>query len=224
MFNTKSNVFNRTSAESSGNEISSNIYNLIIGLVLCWGFFVNWLIVKNIPVASLTKIHPLIFFLGYFACAIFGVFLFSKSSNPLVSFLGYNFVVVPFGFIINIIVSQYAPNLVINAMVVTGMVTAIMMILGVTYPAFFEKLAPVLFISLIAVIIAEIIGSFFFKMIFGITDWIVALIFCGYIGFDWSRANKIPKTIDNAVDSAAALYIDIINLFIRILSIMGRRN
>ena len=217
-------MFNRTVSESTGAEISANTYNLIIGLVLCWGFFVNWLIVKNIPVASLTKIHPLLFILGYFACAFFGIFLFKKSTNPIVSFIGYNFVVVPFGFIINIIVSQYAPNLVINAMVVTGMVTAIMMILGVTYPAFFEKLAPVLFISLIAVIIAEIIGSFFFKMIFGITDWIVALIFCGYIGFDWSRANKIPKTIDNAVDSAAALYIDIINLFIRILSIMGRRN
>ena len=224
MFNTKNNVFNRTVSESTGAEISANTYNLIIGLVLCWGFFVNWLIVKNIPVASLTKIHPLLFILGYFACAFFGIFLFKKSTNPIVSFIGYNFVVVPFGFIINIIVSQYAPNLVINAMVVTGMVTAIMMILGVTYPAFFEKLAPVLFISLIAVIIAEIIGSLFFKMIFGITDWIVALIFCGYIGFDWSRANKIPKTIDNAVDSAAALYIDIINLFIRILSIMGRRN
>jgi len=224
MFNTKSDVFNRTVAESSGAEIKANTYNLIIGLVLCWGFFVNWLIVKNIPTALLTKIHPLIFILGYLACVFFGIFLFKKSTNPIVSFIGYNFVVVPFGFIINIIVSQYAPNLVINAMVVTGMVTAIMMILGVTYPAFFEKLAPVLFISLIAVIIAEIIGSLFFKMIFGITDWIVALIFCGYIGFDWSRANKIPKTIDNAVDSAAALYIDIINLFIRILSIMGRRN
>jgi FtsH-binding integral membrane protein len=220
----QSNVFNRTTADSSGAEVSSNIYNLIIGLVLCWGFFINWLIVKSVPVASLTKIHPLLFILGYFACAFFGIYLFKKSTNPLVSFIGYNFVVVPFGFVINIIVSQYNPDLVMNAMVVTGIVTATMMLLGVTYPAFFEKLAPVLFFSLIAVIIVEVLGMFFFKGVFTITDWIVALIFCGYIGFDWSRANKIPKTIDNAVDSAAALYIDIINLFIRILSIMGRRD
>ncbi|MBT7579493.1 MAG: hypothetical protein HN633_12065, partial [Candidatus Marinimicrobia bacterium] len=48
-------------------------------------------------------------------------------------------------------------------------------------------------------------------------------IFCGYIGYDWGRANQIPKTLDNAVDSAAALYMDIINLFLRVLRILGRR-
>ena len=54
-------------------------------------------------------------------------------------------------------------------------------------------------------------------------DWIVALLFCGYIGYDWARANAIPNTLDNAIDSAAALYLDIINLFIRLLHIMSRR-
>jgi FtsH-binding integral membrane protein len=223
MFNSENNVFKRTAADSAGPQLSANIYNLIIGLVLCWGFFVNWLIVTNIPIETVSKISPLLFILGYFASAFFGIFLFNKSDNPLISFIGYNFVVVPFGFVIHIIVAQFDPNLVINAMAVTGIVTAIMMILGTVYPAFFEKLAPALFIALIAVIIVEVLGMFFFRGVFRFTDWIVALIFCGYIGFDWSRANKIPKTLDNAVDSAAALYIDIINLFIRILSIMGRR-
>ena len=54
-------------------------------------------------------------------------------------------------------------------------------------------------------------------------DWAVVFIFCGYIGYDWGRANRIPKTVDNAIDSAAALYMDIINLFLRILRILGRR-
>ena len=57
----------------------------------------------------------------------------------------------------------------------------------------------------------------------GIIDWIVVVIFCGYVGVDWGRANQIPKTVDNAVDSAAALYMDIINLFLRIVRILGRR-
>jgi len=51
----------------------------------------------------------------------------------------------------------------------------------------------------------------------------VVVIFCGYVGVDWGRANQVPKTVDNAVDSAAALYMDIINLFLRILRILGRR-
>jgi len=58
----------------------------------------------------------------------------------------------------------------------------------------------------------------------GIIDYIVVLIFCGYIGYDWARANACAKTVDNAVDMAAELYVDIINLFIRILSILARSN
>jgi FtsH-binding integral membrane protein len=57
----------------------------------------------------------------------------------------------------------------------------------------------------------------------GWIDWAVAAIFCGYIGYDWGRAMRIPKTVDNAVDSAAAVYMDIVNLFARILRILGRR-
>ena len=55
-------------------------------------------------------------------------------------------------------------------------------------------------------------------------DWIVALIFCGYIGLDWVRAQSIPKNANNAIDSVVALYLDIINLFVRLLSIMSGKD
>ena len=77
--------------------------------------------------------------------------------------------------------------------------------------------------ALIVVIVVEMIEIFIFKVHHGILDWAVVAIFCGYIGYDWGRANSIPKTVDNAIDSAASLYMDIINLFLRILRIMGRR-
>ena len=48
-------------------------------------------------------------------------------------------------------------------------------------------------------------------------DWVVALLFCGYIGYDWAEAQNNAKTLDNAIDSAVALYLDIINLFLRLL-------
>ncbi|MCK5528283.1 MAG: US12 family protein [Kiritimatiellae bacterium] len=219
----ENNVFNRTSHNSPGSEISTNLYNLVIGLVLCWGFLLNWIMVENIPYETIASINPWLFFLGYIAACFFGITLFIKSDSALVSFIGYNFIVVPFGLIINLVVHQYDPDLVLSAIRVTGLVTGVMMILGTLFPRFFEKIAGALTIALIAVIIVEAVEVFIFKMHHGILDWIVAAIFCGYIGFDWSRANSIPKTLDNAVDSAAALYMDIINLFLRILRIMGRR-
>ena len=98
-----------------------------------------------------------------------------------------------------------------------------MMCLGTLFPAFFQKISGVLTIALLLVIVVELIEIFIFNTHHGILDWIVVLIFCGYIGYDWGRANQIPKTVDNAVDSAAALYMDIINLFLRILRILGRK-
>jgi FtsH-binding integral membrane protein len=217
-------VFSRTVAD--GAIISSRAYNLIMGLVLCWGFFINWLMVKYIApetIANLTGGNSFVFFIGYLASCFFGVYLYTKSDKPLVSFLGYNFVVLPFGLIINLAVNSYEPEIVLEAIRITGFVTVIMMILGTLFPKFFQKIAGALSIALIIVIIVEVVEVFIFKVHHGILDWVVVLIFCGYIGYDWGRANRIPKTVDNAIDSAAALYMDIIILFLRILSILGRR-
>lgn len=215
-------VFNRK--QDGTPEISSGAYNLIIGLVLLWGFGLNLLMVKYVPVTILGNMNPLLFLLAYFGLCFFGIYLFKKSNDPFVSFIGYNFVVLPFGFIINIIVHQYNPVIVFAAIRMTGLVTVGMMMLGSMLPDFFKKIIGTLTIALILVIIVEMVEIFIFKIHHGFLDWIVVLIFCGYIGYDWGRANSIPKTADNAVDSAASLYMDIINLFLRILRIMGRRS
>ncbi|WP_443019882.1 Bax inhibitor-1 family protein [Shewanella sp. OMA3-2] len=214
-------VFNRT--QTTDKIISATAYNFTIGLTLCWGFAINWLMVTNISPESIAAINPWIFFIGYFASCFFGLYLFSRSNNPLVSFIGYNFVVVPFGLIINLVVSQYDEALVSEAIRITGLVTIGMMCLGSLFPAFFQKIVGALTIALLLVIVVELIEVFVFGVHHGILDWIVVLIFCGYIGYDWGRANQIPKTLDNAIDSAAALYMDIINLFLRILRILGRK-
>lgn len=217
----QTNVFDRRTTQSK--IIGASTYNFVIGLTLIWGFVVNWWMVLNIPVSSISNINPIVFFIGYFASCFFGLYLFNKSNSPLVSFIGYNFVVVPFGLIVNLVVSQYNPDIVLEAIRVTALVTFVMMLLGSMYPAFFNKIIGGLTIALICVIVVQLIEVFIFNTRHGILDWIVAIIFCGYIGYDWARANAIPKTYDNAVDSAAALYMDIINLFLRILRILGRK-
>lgn len=217
----ENSVFDRRTTDDT--LIGAGLYNLVIGLTLLWGFAVNYIMVSHIAPEAIASVNPWVFFIGYFASCFFGIYLFQTSSNPLVSFIGYNFVVVPFGLIINMVVSQYDPELVTEAIRITGLVTIAMMCLGTLFPAFFQKIAGVLTIALLLVIVVELIEIFIFKTHHGILDWIVVLIFCGYIGYDWGRANQIPKTVDNAVDSAAALYMDIINLFLRILRILGRK-
>jgi len=218
----ESSVFERTPSLND-DVVNSPIYNLIIGLTLCWGFAVNWLMVAYITPSSIANINPWVFFIVYFASCFFGVYLFESSNNPMVSFVGYNFVVVPFGLIINLVVSRYNPSIVSEAIRITGIVTVMMMCLGTLFPVFFQKISGALTVALLMVIIVELVEVFVFHIHHGIIDWVVVLIFCGYIGYDWGRANKIPKTVDNAVDSAASLYMDIINLFVRVLRIIGRK-
>ena len=57
-----------------------------------------------------------------------------------------------------------------------------------------------------------------------VTDWIVAGVFSLYIGFDVWRSQQFPKTVDNAVDCALDIYLDLANLFIRLLSILARKD
>lgn len=212
-------IFDRT---QGNDEISAKSYNMVIGLTLFWGFLINYIIVKTVDTTWIASINPLIFLLFYFASCFIGVKMYSSSDQPLISFIGYNFVVVPFGFVVNLVVSRYSPDIVLNAIVVTGGVTLIMMALGTMFPAFFQKISGALTIALLAVIVIELVQIFIFKTHTSFLDVIVALIFCGYIGYDWGRANQMPKTVDNAIDGAAAIYMDIINLFIRILRILGR--
>lgn len=214
-------VFSRSTTNDE--LISAKAYNFIIGLTLCWGFAVNWVMVVTIDPERVANVNSWVFFLGFFGSCLYGIYLFSRSSNPLISFVGYNFVVVPFGFVINLAVSQFDPAIVAQAIRITGLVTVGMMCLGSMFPWFFKRIAGALSIALLLVIVVELVEVFIFGRSHGVIDWIVVVIFCGYIGYDWGRANQIPKTMDNAVDSAAALYMDIVNLFLRILRILGRK-
>lgn len=210
---------NRERALSSENTMSEGVYNFSIGAVLCWGFFVNWMMIKTIPAESIMSMNIWALLIGFFVLGIAGVVTFSMSSNPVISFIGYNMVVVAFGLTLNVIISEHDPDTVFQAMQTTGLVTAVMMFLGSLFPKFFKKLFSILLISLLVMIVVELIQTFVFHVHQGWTDLVVALIFCGWIGYDWAKANEVPRTLDNAIDGAAALYMDIINLFSRILNL-----
>jgi FtsH-binding integral membrane protein len=216
-------VFQRTIAE--GSEISAHLYHFMIGLTLLWGFGVNYYLIQSDALLAWTmNIGPWIILMGYFISMIFGTVLYSVSSNPVLSFIGYNLIVVPMGVVISPFVNSVNPALVSEAIVLTGGLTGCMMVVSTIFPAFFLSIGRTLFLVLLLAIIGEVVSIFVFHKQHDVFDWIFVLIFCGYIGFDWARASVIPKTVDNAIDSAAAIYVDIINLFIRILSILGERD
>lgn len=201
------------------NELPTKLYNLIIGGILFYGFIVNAIIVKLFA-SSLAELPFLPVVIGYFICCIAGIFMSKLSDNPIISFIGYNLVVVPVGVILAIAihVDGFEPAQIIHAAALTAFFTGIMIIASMIWEDFFLSLGKILFIGLTAIVIFEVICLIFGIYLPTIWDILVAVLFCFYIGYDWAKAQEEDHTTDNAVDACVGLYLDIINLFIRILS------
>ena len=149
---------------------------------------------------------------------LIGIFV-AQNANPVVAFIGYNLVVAPMGLVLGPVANVYAPDVVANAAMITGMITGLMVIAGFTYPNLFKSLGGVLFYSLLGLLIIRILAIFIPALNFGFIDYIAAAIFSLYIGYDMYRASTIGRTWSNSIGVAVSLYLDIINLFLSILSI-----
>ena len=202
--------------------ISQRAYNLIIGAIILWGVGIDTLICMLFKDKLVEMFNNnWTFLLIYLALVIVGGIVVHVAKNPVISFLGYNVLVVGFGLSLAVIVERYAPAVILEAFLVTTIVTGLMLLLGTLWAEFFKKIGAILAIALIGVIITEgimilITGTF--------PNWISvvsAIIFSGFIGYDWSKAQEGPTTTRNAVLYATALYVDIINLFLDILRIVG---
>lgn len=137
--------------------------------------------------------------------------------------VGYALFSVTFGFTTSFLLSMYSLESISTAFTATAAIMVVFGVAGMAFPKFFAKLQGVCVTGLFAVIVVELIMS-----LIGIqqnmTDLVVILLFCGFIGYDVYRASVATPTFNNALWYAIELYLDILNVFIRILSIVGRRD
>ena len=208
-----------------GAIVSDRAYNLIMGGTVLYGIVINALLCKF--VGSVYNImNPLVFLIGYIVLCMAGIFIAYRSDNPVISFLGYNMVVVPIGLVISTLVEFYggiSSQVVLDAFYYTALITAIMVFAALAFPNIFDKIGGFLFVSLIGLLITGIF-SMFIGGAYGLYSFFAAAIFALYIGYDFHRSQMFPKTVDNAIDCALDIYLDIVNLFMRVLEILGRRD
>lgn len=208
---------------TSGAMMTRRQYNTALCGVLLYGLIANLIICAYFGDVAAT-VNPVVFLIGYLICALVGCAMSAFSANPFVSFVGYNLVVLPSGFVVSMAVQEYGglgSEVVTQAFLITLCITATMTLLAIAFPEFCSKLGGVLFASLLGLIIAKLI-----LMILGkqniVTSWIGAVIFSLYIAYDVWRSQKFPPTLDNAIDSAMDIYLDIVNLFLELLEIFGK--
>ena len=201
--------------------VSEEHYNLILGGTLLWGFLMN-VVFCIVFSRVITRIDYSMILIPYVVLALAGVLLNTFSHKPVWSFVGYNLVVLPLGLVLSALVAEEGADAVRETFQITAAVAAGMLLLSNWKPAFFSRMGPCLLGSLLVALLSEIV-TYFLGGGLQLTNALVALIFCGYIGYDWARAQMRPKTADNAIDSACALYLDIINLLLRVLASRSRK-
>ncbi len=197
-------------------------FYFIIGSVLTYGFVATY--IASTMSANWIPSGWAILLVGL-GLPILGILLSASSGNPFLSFVGFNLVVIPFGLILGPVLQLYhigQPGVVAKAATLTACVTGVMALSGTMFPNFYKSIGGALFGALTALVIVSV-ASIFIPALAGFTviHYIAATIFALYIGYDMWRASETPATLDNAIDVSVSLYLDILNLFLRILSILG---
>lgn len=205
--------------------LNEQSYNAIFGIVALYGLILNYLLCAY-GLEFAMSINPVILIISYLVLGFLGIILSIVSKKAIVSFIGYNLLVVPSGLILSLVLQEYGgidTIIVKQAFLYTSIIIGVMITLGVLYPKFFEKIGRILFIALLGLLITRII-MFAFNIDNVMISWIAAIIYSLYIGYDIYKSQKFEKTADNAVDCAVDIYLDIIGLFLHILEILGKAN
>lgn len=138
------------------------------------------------------------------------------------------------------IVYSFVSGLTFSSIFVTYELESIMYVFGITSVLFgtfalighftkidLSKFSIILLMGLIGIIICGIIGMFIQNETFDITICIIGIvIFTLYIIYDMHKIKYLFNSFDNednlAICCALELYLDFINLFLRLISLLGK--
>lgn len=205
-------------------RLSDSMYNALMGGVVFYGLALSYaLCVIMRPYLNVLNNNWTIVVILYFLSCIAGVLMSGMSANPIISFIGYNLVVIPVGVVLSVVVAEYtelSPVIVQQALLFTAIITFCMVVMSAIYPAFFLGIGGVLFTVLTGLVVTGLV-CWLLRWHTVWYSWVSVILFSLYIGYDFQRAQMFEKTLDNAIDSALDIYLDIINLFLHILRILA---
>lgn len=208
---------------SVSQPLSTRAYNVLIGLFIFLGIGVTALTVFLMKDSvGLIAVHPIVFSILYLVVALVGIRFVHTSGSMLTTFLGYMLLTIPTGLLLAPWVPHESADAILYAFSLTVAIVGTMIILATIFPNAFLSTGKILFVSLLSFIFVEVVTLIFFQGEPAFMDTLCILIFTLYVGYDWAKGIKQENTIKNAMIVAIELYLDIINIFIRILSSNSR--
>lgn len=155
--------------------------------------------------------------------------LFRKLSPTLVGILYFLYAMIN-GVTLSTVFAVYALDSILYLFVISAIVFGALGLIGYKTNKDLSSWSPYITVFLIAGIVLSIINLFILKssMMDLILDWLILTLFCGVTIYDINKI-KLLKNEPNInqekihIYCAMQLYLDFINIFLRILSIFGKR-
>lgn len=155
-------------------------------------------------------------------------FLFRKLPPVVVGILYFIYSMVN-GVTLSTIFYAYELDSIIYLFGLSALIFAALAFIGYKTEADLTSWRPYITVFLIAGIVMSLINLFFKNSMFDlIIDWFVLVLFCGVTIYDLNKVKMLESEVEAGDEKlhiycAMQLYLDFVNIFIRILSIFGKR-
>lgn len=154
--------------------------------------------------------------------------LFRKLPPIVVSILYYIYAIIN-GITMGVIFAVFDISTIGIAFGITAFMFGALALYGYKTKKDISKLSTILFVGLILGLIVSVINLIIGNTIVDIVlDWFMLILFCGITAYDIHKIKAMESYIEGNEEKmyvyfAMDLYLDFINIFIRLLSILGRR-
>ncbi len=181
------------------------------------GTFVGYLV---IPAASMGT-YLIVAFGGLFVLLALNLFIQTPGVNLFLLYLFTFLEGMALGPLVQAYVAVGLSNLLGQAFVITAATSLALALYAWTAKRDFSKLGDYLFLGVILLLVAGLIGIFFHSTLFSLLISVVGIaIFSGYVLFYVQRAKYMADTLPNAIGLTVSLFITLLNLFLYILQLL----
>ena len=212
---------------SFNSVLTSTFFRMFLGLlasaIAAYYTYSSGLFIKILTTSGYT-----IFAIIEIAIVLAFSLLFKKLSPTIVTILYFAYAFLN-GFTLSIILVVYQMTSIVYAFVGTAALFGVLAFIGKTTDKDLSNWGTYLIIALLIGLVLTIINFFIGSSMLNIVlDWAILFIFFGLTVYDTNKIKNMYESgfMDNEklyVYGAMELYLDFINIFLRILSIFGKR-
>lgn len=179
----------------------------------------SWMTLSNTAFLETVIANSFLFLILYIATFIFVMVARNKETLGLVALFSFT---IASGVVLTPTLLMYTGATITNALFLTGITFAGLTLYALRSKKDFSFLGGMLTVSLIVLIIGGLLNAFIFKSaaISFMYSAAGVLIFSGFILYDTSNIMRRYPT-DAYISATLALYLDILNLFLMLLHLLG---